>query len=354
MAQNITWLLLDNPDVSTNEAWHEECTVLQAIYDEDIQFVTPSSCQVLVRIQQPVAELLLTMHCTAGYPDHAPLLLTVQTMGSASIATNALGALTAAAASAAVQAMGDMQCHAVIEALIGAAEKLQGSRDPWLAVTGFVDPFSDIATKDVVSNEDAEKTGRRSTHTPAPVWSDADMDAESRRLMDEAAQFAHTAQGKQWARQRAGLPAAGMRAAVLQAVAANCVTVVCGATGCGKSTQVPQYVLEDAIEHGRGGRCNVIVTQPRRISAIGLASRVAQGTCGVVYTKTAVNPATHLCPFATERHEALGTAVGYSVRLESKASKHTRLLYCTTGLCGDVLIGCARSTHLIFPTQAYC
>ena len=46
--------------------------------------------------------------------------------------------------------------------------------------------------------------------------------------------------------------------------------------GCGKSTQVPQYILEDAITGGQGGSCNVICTQPRRISAVGLASRVSQ------------------------------------------------------------------------------
>lgn len=43
----------------------------------------------------------------------------------------------------------------------------------------------------------------------------------------------------------------------------------CGA-GCGKSTQVPQFVLEDAVAAGRGGACNIVVTQPRRISATGL------------------------------------------------------------------------------------
>ena len=53
-------------------------------------------------------------------------------------------------------------------------------------------------------------------------------------------------------------------------------------------------------------------TQPRRISAISVAQRVAE-----------------------ERGEALGKTVGYSIRMESSRSSDTRLLLCTTG----VLVG---------------
>ena len=45
---------------------------------------------------------------------------------------------------------------------------------------------------------------------------------------------------------RERLPAFGQRGALLQALARQRVVVVSGATGCGKSTQVPQYVLEQA------------------------------------------------------------------------------------------------------------
>jgi hypothetical protein len=40
--------------------------------------------------------------------------------------------------------------------------------------------------------------------------------------------------------------------------------------------QVPQYVLEDYIEMGKGAKCNIICTQSRRLSAIGLADRVSK------------------------------------------------------------------------------
>ena len=87
------------------------------------------------------------------------------------------------------------------------------------------------------------------------------------------------------------------------------MVVVSGETGCGKTTQLPQFVLEEEIEAGRGSECNIICTQPRRISAMSVAARVA-----------------------AERGDALGQSVGYQIRLEAKRSAQTRLLFCTTGV----------------------
>lgn len=111
---------------------------------------------------------------------------------------------------------------------------------------------------------------------------------------------------------RKTLPAYSSRAQLIELIASNRVTIVAGATGSGKTTQVPTFVLEDAIEKSQGGNTNIIVTQPRRISAIGVATRVAQ-----------------------ERAEELGkdgTLVGYAIRGERKASRECRLLFCTTGI----------------------
>lgn len=53
------------------------------------------------------------------------------------------------------------------------------------------------------------------------------------------------------------------------------VVVVSGETGCGKTTQLPQYILESEVDAARGASCSIICTQPRRISAMAVSERVA-------------------------------------------------------------------------------
>lgn len=55
--------------------------------------------------------------------------------------------------------------------------------------------------------------------------------------------------------------------------------------------QVCQYILDDYIQSGSGAYCSIVVTQPRRISAVSVADRIA-----------------------CERAEELGRSIGYSVR----------------------------------------
>ena len=70
---------------------------------------------------------------------------------------------------------------------------------------------------------------------------------------------------------------------------------------------VPQFVLDSLISTGHGSGASIIVTQPRRLSAIGVASRVS-----------------------TERLE--DGSVGYAIRGESKQDGRTKILFCTTGI----------------------
>ncbi|XP_014204817.1 putative ATP-dependent RNA helicase DHX57 [Copidosoma floridanum] len=122
----------------------------------------------------------------------------------------------------------------------------------------------------------------------------------------------HSSQYLKMKEDRKKLPAWSKMDELLKTIHQNQITIVSGETGCGKSTQVPQFILDDWIvnmtEEDRK-HVNVVCTQPRRISAVGVAKRVA-----------------------AERIEKIGETVGYQIRLENKVSSKTRLTFCTTGI----------------------
>lgn len=112
---------------------------------------------------------------------------------------------------------------------------------------------------------------------------------ESRRLHDELQQKrVENKRYNELLQKRAALPAYSMREEVVDCIYNNRVVVISGDTGCGKSTQIPQLVLDRAIEKMQGAYCNILVTQPRRISAISVSERISEeraeslgGTVGV-------------------------------------------------------------------------
>ncbi len=77
-----------------------------------------------------------------------------------------------------------------------------------------------------------------------------------------------------------------------------------GETRSGKKTQIPQYIYE-------GGLSKKIIacTQPRRIAATSIASRVAD-----------------------ELKVTLGTTVGYSIKFDERWNENTRIKYMTDGM----------------------
>lgn len=92
----------------------------------------------------------------------------------------------------------------------------------------------------------------------------------------------------------------------------QCITLV-GETGSGKTTQIPQWAVEFMMQQQQGQPPSqaklVACTQPRRVAAMSVATRVAE-----------------------EMDVVLGQEVGYSIRFEDCISERTVLKYCTDGM----------------------
>jgi ATP-dependent helicase HrpA len=101
------------------------------------------------------------------------------------------------------------------------------------------------------------------------------------------------------------LPVSGKRAEIAGAIRDHQVVIVCGETGSGKTTQLPKICLE----LGRGASGMIGHTQPRRIAARSVASRIAQ-----------------------ELGSPLGEVVGYKVRFNDKISHSSYIKLMTDGI----------------------
>lgn len=115
------------------------------------------------------------------------------------------------------------------------------------------------------------------------------------------------------------------RAEIVNTIESNEVTIIQGSTGCGKTTQIPQFILDDYKR--RMKYCNIVVTQPRKIAATSIARRVCH-----------------------ERNWQLGQLVGYQVGLDRCTSEDTRITYMTVGVLLKQLIKekcLKRYTHII-------
>jgi ATP-dependent helicase HrpB len=111
---------------------------------------------------------------------------------------------------------------------------------------------------------------------------------------------------------RTGLPIEELREGIIAELNRGNRLIVEAPTGSGKSTQIPQILLDAGIL----GTGRAVILQPRRLAARMLAARVA-----------------------SERHGRVGDEVGYRIRLDDASSAATRLLFVTEGILVRQMLG---------------
>ncbi|KAK3940754.1 putative ATP-dependent RNA helicase ucp12 [Diplogelasinospora grovesii] len=284
---------------SPEELWEEEMATLEASFGDHYTKLSPDVCQ--IRIESVIngpskdVETYIQFRKSPHYP--------------AQVILSMVAALPAY-----------IKLSIIKKALAYARESLQGEETKIYFVASWVqENINDIiekpgALREVAAvasaasvepkREKKKKAWKRPQRLPKPINWTPDPKSKQEWLARR-----QTPELKKMMYQRETLPAWSVQDEVIQAVTENQVTIISGETGSGKSTQAVQFILDDLYAQGLGGVANIIVTQPRRISALGLADRVSDERCSRV-----------------------GEEVGYSIRGESKTSNKTRITFVTTGV----------------------
>jgi len=108
-------------------------------------------------------------------------------------------------------------------------------------------------------------------------------------------------------KQKEKLPIYQYKKHILYLVETYRTVIIVGETGSGKSTQIPQYLAEAGwVEENKKG---IVITEPRRIAAVTLATRVAD-----------------------EQQVKLGHNIGYAIRFDDCTSNKTDIKFVTEGV----------------------
>ncbi|KAI4120701.1 MAG: hypothetical protein LQ338_006825 [Usnochroma carphineum] len=311
-------------ETATSTTWKEEQEALEAIFGERLTTVSASVIEIRLELSEH-RFCNLRVRASHTYPQSPPIVAVVSSGLPAYIRLSILRQLLEHAIS---DLVGEPMIFNLIDWLESRMPRIIENpgrlRDVCAAITGL--PHDDKARK--------EKPVYRKAKPRSIDWKSGtpqSVEIYNRWLSEQS-----TPRQQKMLAVRAALPAWTKRKAIIEAVNQNQVTIISGETGSGKSTQSVQFILDDMIQRQLGACANIICTQPRRISALGLADRVSDERC----SKT-------------------GDEIGYAIRGESKIRPgHTKITFVTTGVllrrlqtsagkAEDVLAALADVSHVV-------
>ncbi|CAL3969100.1 hypothetical protein PZA11_006260 [Diplocarpon coronariae] len=281
---------------SSEAIWEEELVSLQSVFGEKYARPSKDVCQVSIkpasRGRNAVVDPVVQIRRTPEYPHKVPVI----SVYAALPAYIRLSIMKQALNHAVDNLLGEQMCFFLLDwveqNLYGIVERPGRLRE----ISAAASTVSEIRP--------VHRKRQRTTRHPRPIaWSANPKSKEDwvRRQTDPKLESR--------IRQRKNLPAWEMRETIIDTCNSHQVTIISGETGSGKSTQSAQFILDDLYQNCLGECAKIICTQPRRISALGLADRVSEERCSPV-----------------------GQEVGYIIRGESKTTPNTKITFVTTGV----------------------
>lgn len=294
-------LPLAEPSFESEAIWEEELEALESIFGNRFKKLSPYRCHIISEPGHPLhpVTFVFQMPSTRPYPDCPPVLFVSAQNIPAYIR---LSATRQALQYAQHGLLGAPMVFSLVdwleENLPRVLENPGKLRN--ISVEG-PRPISSTATEKATANGMRKSMKRLNLHAPSSQSAGIRAKWEAKQSSPEQ---------QKMLKARKSLPAWVMQEAILQAVHSHQVTIISGETGSGKSTQSVQFVLDDLIRRDLGAGANIVCTQPRRISALGLADRVSAERCGVV-----------------------GEEIGYTIKGDSKSRPGlTKITFLTTGV----------------------
>lgn len=286
------------------ECWNQELESLQSIYGDSIENIVPDSNYTI--ILDSTLKLKVKVYRSDNYPNSLPGII-VSTFDKTlklpnyikkQILTKLLEYILEH------NFVGDMCIFTIFEWLQENIKNIINNPGPLLPEE-YLSNINNENTANLVKNNKKLSTNRTSINSHL-------NQEQLKSAKDEYNLRIQLKEFKEMQLVRSQLPAWEMQDTIVRLVEQEDVVLITGETGSGKSTQVVQFLLDSLIKNSKN--TNIICTQPRRISAIGLAERVSD-----------------------ERCVECGDEVGYIIRGVNKTKLGTRIKFMTTGVLVRIL-----------------